>query len=217
MSDEQTATMPTFSADQMEAGKVYKTAESELSYFAELVEKKDVIVVLNVYMPKKRSWKNMEAPLAYKVRELTDDEKAVVQVIKEGKAKARKTRAPKDPNAPPKVPKVKTVREDLKGKVSGLRMLACWAKHIGENIDKVGGKTLTINAMIAEFPHKEETIRKWVSSYKIYYNIGRLAKYGAPAKAEKNWVLSDEEKAALPPRNRKMTQEELNAAATPAA
>jgi hypothetical protein len=128
-------------AGEMLAGQVYKSCDSELSYFVKQVEKTTDKVKLSVFIPKSKKWKELEVPHEYKVRDLTDDEKTAYAVIESGKA-VRKAKTPKDPNAPAKL--------KLKGAVSGLGMLAAYGKHIKDNIDTVGGRSKAIAAMIAD-------------------------------------------------------------------
>jgi len=182
----------------MEAEKVYKTCESELSYFAKLEKQNGDKTGILVFMPKSGKWKALEVPATYKIRELTEAETVEFSQLSVKKArkplsvkKARKPRVPKDPNAPKKERVPKAV-----GITSGLKMLAAWGLHISINIDKVGGRTQTINDMLVDFPAKAESINRWVDAYLTYFNTGRIAGYPRLEKS-KFWVLSNDEKAAL--------------------
>jgi len=167
--------------------QVYKTAESELSYFTKLVEIGKDKVTLSVFMPKTGRWKSMEVLPEYKIRELNATEQEAFTAVKE-----KKPRAPKDPNAPKREPVKKAI-----GQVNGLNKINSWAFHIAKNIDLVGGRSLVIAGMLADFPGDGEGINRWADAYRTYYNTGRFEKQGIPRQAiTKVWLLSPEEKAA---------------------
>ena len=171
-------------------GQVYKTAESELSYFAKFVSREGEKTKLSVFIPKSGKWKEMEVPAAYKLRGLNEAETAEFNAVSAPKVK--KVKAPRDPNAP----KGEAIKKET-GAISGLGMVAAWAKHIGDNVDQIGGRSLVISAMLADFPHKAESINKWIDAYLTYFNTGRFSKYGVERQAtSKVWQLSDAEKAA---------------------
>jgi len=177
-------------ATEMQEGQVYKTCESELEYFARKTGNVPEGVQVEVFMPKSGKWKQTVVPNEYKVRDLNDTEKEIYAKISE--PKVRKPRAPKDPNAP-----VKAVQPKAKGLVSGLGMIAAWAKNINEFATVEGGRSKVIEAMLADFPQKAESINKWVDAYLTYYNTGRFGHCGFP-RLEKHvyWILSEAEKAA---------------------
>src|SRR4051812_44531309 len=106
----------TITAAEAVEGQVYKTAESELSYFTKLVAKGENTVKLTVFMVKTGKWREMETPLNYKIRSLNDTEKEAYAAIEAGKGiKKERVKAPADPNKPRKAAAPK-----FKGGISGL-------------------------------------------------------------------------------------------------
>lgn len=175
---------------EMQEGQVYKTCESDLSYFSKLVSKEGEKVKLTALMPKSRKWKELEVPASYKVRAITAEEQA--QFAELDKPRVKRERKPKDPNAPKKESASVT-----KGVITNKRMLDAWGYYINEFIDVEGGRSKVIEAMNADFPSKAESITKWVDSYLTYYNTGRLAKWGyGRQNNSKVWKLSADELAA---------------------
>ena len=181
----------TITAGEMVEGQIYKTCESELQYFSKVVSKKDGKVTIEALMAKSGKWKPIEVPEAYKVRSLSEAEVAEFTIASQPKAK--KERKPRDPNAPKKEGGFKKVA----GLVTGKGMIAAWGHYINEFVKTEGGRTLVVNAMIAEFPSKVDSINKWVDAYLTYYNTGRFLAQGY-ARQEKSlpWVLSEAEKAS---------------------
>lgn len=179
-------------AASAEEGKVYKTCESELSYFAKFIAKSvtNDNIKLAVYMPKTKKWKETDFPGSYKLRDLTEEEKGELATMDTPKVK--RERKPRDPN----LPKSPGIKKEV-GVVSGLGMIAAWAKYIGANVDKVGGRSLTVAAMLADFPAKAESINRWVDAYLTYYNTGRFSNQGVPRQqVTKVWNLTPDEIAA---------------------
>lgn len=199
-------------AGEMVEGQVYKTCESELSYFSKFVSKKDGKVTIEALLPKNGKWKQLEVPEGYKVRGLSEAETAE---FASGGKKVKAPKAPRDPNAPTKPAFKKVV-----GAVSGKGMIEAWAYYIDQNVRNVGGRALVIAAMLAEFPTKAESINKWVDAYLTYYNTGRFKGF---ARQEKSlpWILSEAEKAAgikdRPVRDLTKKKKETTAPAQPAA
>lgn len=179
-------------AGEMVEGQVYKTCESDLSYFTRIVPntKKDGKVTIEALM-KSGKWKPLEVPEAYKVRALSEGESTEFTTLSAPKAK--KEKKPRDPNAPKREGGFKKVT----GLVTGKGMIAAWAHYINEFVRSEGGRTAVINAMIAEFPNKVDSINKWVDAYLTYYNTGRFSAQGF-GRQEKSlpWILSEAEKAA---------------------
>ena len=179
-------------AGEMVEGQVYKTCESDLSYFTRIVPntKKDGKVTIEALM-KSGKWKPLEVPEAYKVRALSEGESTEFTTLSAPKAK--KEKKPRDPNAPKREGGFKKVA----GLVTGKGMIAAWAHYINEFVRSEGGRTAVINAMIAEFPNKVDSINKWVDAYLTYYNTGRFSAQGF-GRQEKSlpWILSEAEKAA---------------------
>lgn len=179
-------------AGEMVEGQVYKTCESDLSYFTRAVPntKKDGKVTIEALM-KSGKWKPLEVPEAYKVRALSEGESTEFTTLSAPKAK--KEKKPRDPNAPKREGGFKKVA----GLVTGKGMIAAWAHYINEFVKSEGGRTAVINAMIAEFPNKVDSINKWVDAYLTYYNTGRFSAQGF-GRQEKSlpWILSEAEKAA---------------------
>lgn len=179
-------------AGEMVEGQVYKTCESDLSYFTRIVPntKKDGKVTIEALM-KSGKWKPLEVPEAYKVRALSEGESTEFTTLSAPKAK--KEKKPRDPNAPKREGGFKKVA----GLVTGKGMIAAWAHYINEYVKVEGGRTAVINAMIAEFPNKVDSINKWVDAYLTYYNTGRFSAQGF-GRQEKSlpWILSEAEKAA---------------------
>lgn len=60
------------------------------------------------------------------------------------------------------------------GNISGMGMMECWGLYFRKWIGEPGGREQIVSSMIAEFPDKEERVRKWVDSYKSYYKMGKL-------------------------------------------
>ena len=76
------------------------------------------------------------------------------------------------------------------GQLSGMSMMEAWGFYFNKFIREIGGRAKIIEAMIAEFPDKIDSINKWVDSYKSYYNLGRLP--GCKVQPEKlNWIFTD--------------------------
>lgn len=177
-------------AGEMVEGQIYKTAESELAYFTRLIKREGDKNTIEVVMPKSGKWKPLEVPASYKIRPVTEGELAEFNGLS---SKPKKERKPRDPNAPKKEGGFKKVA----GLVTGKGMIAAWAYYINEFVKSEGGRTAVVNAMIAEFPNKVESINKWVDAYLTYYNTGRFSAQGF-ARQEKSlpWILSEAEKAA---------------------
>lgn len=72
----------------------------------------------------------------------------------------------------PKTDKVANTKG--RGVNSGLKMLAAWGKYFTELGAQENGRQLVIDAMIADFPEKVESVNRWVDAYRIYFNTGRL-------------------------------------------
>lgn len=177
-------------AGEMVVGQIYKTAESELQYFTRLIKREGDKNTIEVVMPKSGKWKPLEVPAAYKIRNISEGELAEFNGLS---SKPKKERKPRDPNAPKKEGAFKKVA----GLVSGKGMIAAWAFYIDQFVKSEGGRTAVINAMVAEFPNKVDSINKWVDAYLTYYNTGRFSAQGF-ARQEKSlpWILSEAEKAA---------------------
>lgn len=156
----------------MEPGKLYRTTGKSSQYNCRVVRKPDPLsieVVIKFYAPVfQRCWLDCEVPADYPVVKILDD-----------------LGHPKEWS-----PSLEVQTRGLKkgaGQVSGLGMMECWGLYFEKFIREPGGRLEIINAMVAEFPDKVDSINKWVDSYKSYYNLGRLPNVSAPA-AKLDWI-----------------------------
>lgn len=117
------------------------------------IDKQNKVGLIRVYFKELHEWKELGVDLGY-------------QVVED-------TREPGKPGSTPSSNEKRTGPKN-RGQVSGLSMMEAWAYHIGKNVRIINGRSLTIEAMVAEFPHNGESILKWIDTYLYYYNVGRL-------------------------------------------
>lgn len=149
-------------AVEMEPGQVYITAQSTNQIKIRLKEKKDGVVYVEAYSPNHKKWLVTKVEETYRVR-IPGKEEIKMENNEATTATQEKKSGVKN-----------------KGLVSGLKMLAAWGKHFAELGREENGRQLVIDAMLADFPHKETSIMRWVDAYRVYFNTGRLPGQSKP-------------------------------------
>lgn len=162
-------------AVEMVPGFIYETAQTEkYKYRCRVHKRHDAlaeVVKLSFWDGEyNKSWLPCEVPFDYRVRKLRIDVHQNESRTMEMDTRKRSGKAG--------------------GLVSGLGMMACWGLYFRTYIGSKDGRALIVAAMSAEFPDKVDSIKKWVDSYKSYYNMGKLP---GCVKQEKKlkWVTTD--------------------------
>jgi hypothetical protein len=162
-------------AAEMAPDRIYFTVQSNIK--VKLRSKGDGYVELNAFSPATGEWRAVKVNETYAVRPPRKEEITMTEATVPATAETSKVKAePKN-----------------KGKVSGLKMLAAWGHYFEKFGAQENGRQLIIDAMSADFPHKVDSILRWVDSYKGYYNTGRLP---GVAKPEVKLVWATPEDAA---------------------
>lgn len=157
---------------EMEPGLLYETARKH-KYKCRVDRKHDPLeegVTIAFWEGQyNRSWLEALVPLDYPVKKLGIDDHKI---------------SSRDNHNDRKSPGSK-----LKGKIMGLGMMESWGFYFRKYVKEAGGREQIIEAMCREFPTNGDRVRRWVDSYKSYYNMGKLP--GCVKQATKvQWVTS---------------------------
>jgi hypothetical protein len=169
-------------AKDMKPGEEYQTVQStdpKKQYLARLVEVRPENVLLEAYLPEKKSWSQVEVPHTYR---LTPYPKETLDISKRKHRDSGKVTSSRSMHNKLETLKKKPVR-DLKfgqqapqrtGDRSGLPIYAVWGKAFRTFGKCHDAPERIVKYMEAEFPGRKTQWKKWVNAVRARFNSGKL-------------------------------------------
>jgi len=172
-------------AKDMKPGEVYQTVQSadpKKQYMARLVEVRPEKVLLEAYIPDKKSWSQVEVQHTYRLipypkEKLKVSNKKVTSTrTMHNKVETLKKKPVRDASFGKQAPQ-------RLGAKSGLSVYYCWGKAFAQYGNHHDAPEKIVKHMQTEFPGRKTQWKRWVNPIRARFNHGKLPGVNKPAQS----------------------------------